>query len=112
MKHMLQVINGIILILCITTARVFAHQARPIASIQVRNDDKAGFVDMTNFTLDSAVQAALRAVPGKALKAELRNEDGYLVYEIEVIKTDHLATVVEVDAGNKKVLRTAADRKD
>ena len=112
MKHMLPVINGIILILCITTAGVFAHQTKPIASIQVKNDDEAGFVDMAHFTLGSAVQTALQAVPGKALKAELRNEDGSLVYEIEVIKPDHMVTAVEVDAGNKKVLRIAADRKN
>lgn len=105
MKYALQVFNGIILVLCVTTAGVFAHQTKPIGSIPVRSDDQAGFADMARVPLDSAVNAALEAVPGKALKAELRNEDGSLVYVIEVVKADHRTTGVEVDAGNKKVLK-------
>ena len=112
MKHALLIINGLILIICITIAQAFAHQAKPMGSIKVKSYDEAGFADMTRVPLDSAVKAALQAVPGKALKAELKNEDGSLVYEVEVIKTDKRITDVYLDAGNEKVLKIEADLKD
>jgi len=111
MKHALLIINGLILIICITIAGAFARQTKPIGSIEVKSDDEAGFVDMARVPLDSAVKAALQAVPGKALKAELKNEDGSLVYEVEVIKTNNLITDVELDAGNEKILKIRAGRK-
>ena len=112
MKHALLIINGLILIICITIAQAFAHQGKPMGSIEVKSCDEAGFVSMARVPLDSAVKAALQAVPGKSFKAELKNEDGSLVYEVGVIKTDKRITDVEVDAGNEKVLKIKADRKD
>ncbi len=104
--------NGLILIMCLTIAGTFADHAKPIGSIMVKSDDEAGFVDMARVPLDSAVKAALQAVPGKALKAELKNEDGSLVYEVEVIKTNNRITYVKLDAGNDKVLKIESGRKN
>jgi|SRR5208337_611434 len=112
MKHTLLIINGLILIICITIAQAFAHQAKPMGSIKVKSYDEAGLADMTRIPLDSAVKVALQAVPGKALKAKLKNEYGSLVYEVEVIKTDKRIIDVEVDAGNEKVLKIKAGQKD
>jgi len=112
MKQVLLIINGLVLIICITIAVAFAHQSKPIGSVKVKSGDEADFVDRTRVPLDLAVKAALQAVPGKALKAELKNEDGSLVYEVEVIKTNNRTTDVEIDAGNEKVLKIDDDRND
>ena len=88
MKHAWLLMNGLILIICITIAQAFAHKATPMGSIKVGSYDKAGLAAMARVPLDSAVNTALEAVRGKALKAKLKNEDGSLVYEVEVIKTD------------------------
>ncbi len=112
MKHALLIMNGLILIMCLTISGTFADHAKPIGSIMVKSDDEAGFVDMARVPLDSAVKAALQAVPGKALKAELKNEDGSLVYEVEVIKTNNRITYVKLDAGNDKVLKIESGRKN
>jgi hypothetical protein len=112
MKHALLIMNGLILLSCITIAGAFADQVKPIGSIKVKSDDETGFVDIARVPLDSAVKAALQAVPGKALKAELKNVDGSLVYEVEVINTKKRITDVALDAGNEKILKIEADRKD
>ncbi len=112
MKHAFLIINGLILIICITIAGAFADQAKPMGSIRVKSCDETGFADMAHVPLDAAVKAALQAVPGKAWKAELKNEDGSLVYEVKVIKTDKRVTDVYLDAGSEKVLKIEAGRND
>jgi uncharacterized membrane protein YkoI len=66
--------------------------------------------EMAKISLDSAVSEALKAVPGKVLKIELENENGYLVYGVEIAKLDHQVADVKVDAGNGKVLKIDADQ--
>ncbi|MEL5960883.1 PepSY domain-containing protein [Streptomyces sp. CLV115] len=51
-----------------------------------------------------AIAAALRAVPGTVTEAELDDEDGGLVWELDVYGSDKVWHDVTVDAGNGKVL--------
>lgn len=51
-----------------------------------------------------AVAAGLRAVPGTVTEAELDDEDGGLVWELDVYGSDRAWHDVTVDAGNGKVL--------
>jgi uncharacterized membrane protein YkoI len=67
---------------------------------------------LAKISLDSAMNAALKQVPGKVLRIELENENGYLVYGIEIVKTDHQIVDVKVDAGNGKILKTDYDHED
>ena len=106
------VISGIFLTALIVISAVFAQETKDIGSIQVRNVDEVGFVDLAKTSFDSAVKAAITAVPGKVLKAELENENGYLVYGVEVAKADRQIADVKIDAGNGKVLKIETDQKD
>ena len=54
-------------------------------------------------TPDEAKQAALAAVPGTVNKVELDNENGTVVYSVEITGAGR-TTDVKVDAGNGKVL--------
>ncbi|MFE7466657.1 PepSY domain-containing protein [Streptomyces sp. NPDC057499] len=56
-----------------------------------------------------AVAAALKAVPGTATEAELDDEDGGLVWEVDVYGSDKARHDVTVDAGNGKVLGKHTD---
>jgi uncharacterized membrane protein YkoI len=67
---------------------------------------------MAKMSIDNAINAALKEVPGKAVRAELENEDGFLVYGVEIAKTDHQFVDVKVDAGNGKVLKIDQDQAD
>jgi len=74
--------------------------------------DEAGFAQMAKIPMNAAVNAALKRVPGKVLRAELENENGYLVYGVEIVKADQQIVDVKVDAGNGRILRTDKDRHD
>ena len=49
-------------------------------------------------TMDKAVQAAVAAIPGKAVDAELGKEEGRTVYKVEIIDTADKTRKVYVDA--------------
>ncbi len=57
----------------------------------------------------AAEKAALGAVPGTVKNAELGNENGYVVWEVEVAAQDGTLQEVKVDAGNGKVLAQEAE---
>ncbi len=64
--------------------------------------------------IDSAAaeQAALNAVPGKVQKTELDNENGSVVYSVQIMVKDGTLQEVKVDAGNAQVLSQAPDEND
>lgn len=104
-------ISGVFLTALIIIGAVSAQQTNPTGSIKVQNEE-VGFAEMAKISLDSAVNAALKAAPGKVVKAELENENGYLVYGVEIAKADRQIVDVKVDAGNGKVLKIETDQKD
>ncbi|MEP7082961.1 MAG: PepSY domain-containing protein [Chloroflexota bacterium] len=53
--------------------------------------------------------AALSAVPGEVVQTELDNENGFLVWSVEVRDAAGAVTDVKIDAGNGAVLGTEAD---
>jgi uncharacterized membrane protein YkoI len=53
---------------------------------------------------DQARDAALAAVPGTANKVELGNENGFVIYSVEVAGAGGTATDVKADADNGQVL--------
>ena len=105
------VIDGVVLTTFITIGVVSAQKTKTTGSIKVQNEE-VGFAEMAKISLDSAVNAALKAAPGKVVKAELENENGYLVYGVEIAKADRQIVDVKVDAGNGKVLKIETDQKD
>jgi uncharacterized membrane protein YkoI len=73
-------------------------------SISVGQAKESDFPGMAKISLEEATQAALARVPASALKSELEDENGYLVYGIEVVSSDRSVTDVKVDAGTGAVL--------
>lgn len=57
----------------------------------------------------AAEKAALQAVPGKVKKTELDNENGSVVYSVEIMGQDGKLQEVVVDAGDGKVLAQEAE---
>jgi len=88
------------------------QQAKITGSIAVKGGNETAFPAMAKVSLDEAIQAALKAVQGKVLKAELEDEDGSLVYGVEVVKADNSVMDVKIDAGNGKLLKIEQDHKD
>ena len=67
-------------------------------------DEATGLQALATTTPREAEDAALAAVPGEAVAVELDNENGYVVYSVEVTGADGKTTDVKVDAGNGTVL--------
>lgn len=59
-----------------------------------------------------AISAALKEVPGKATETELSNENGTLVYSVEVVDEKGAKQEVGIDAKNGKLLKVEADNED
>ena len=91
-------------------------------SIQVKEDEVAGeseqeesarLSDKAEVSEQDAKAAALAAVGGGTVTdSELGNENGSLIWEIEVTKTDGSQVEVKVDAGNGTVLAQEAEDED
>lgn len=65
--------------------------------------DDATLANLAKIDLVQATTAAIHTVPGKAIDAELDEEDGNLVYDVEIVTGKGTVEVI-VDAGNGKVL--------
>ncbi|MFJ7978285.1 PepSY domain-containing protein [Peribacillus sp. NPDC096379] len=63
-------------------------------------------------TKEEAISAALKQVAGKATKTELEDEDGRVVYGIEVTDDQGKKQDVKVDAKTGKVLKVEADEEN
>ena len=107
------IITGVLLVsfLAFGGMALSAQQADQTGSIQIKSDE-AGFAQIAKIPMNSAINAALKQIPGKVLRAELENENGYLVYGVEIVKADQQIVDVKVDAGNGRILRTDKDRHD
>ncbi len=75
--------------------------------------ESSSLQSLAKINAEDAKAAALKAVPGTATKVSLDNENGNVVYSVEVQAAKGI-TDVKVDAGNGKVLAqdSGQDKKD
>lgn len=56
------------------------------------------------------IRAASKLVPGRVFECKLEEEDGFLVYGVEIITDDGVFMEIQVDAGNGRVLSSEEDK--
>lgn len=83
-------------------------EARIAGSIAIPSDE-AILAGMAGVTLVDAIGSAVKSTPGKAVSAELEDDDGFLVYAVDIVTADNRLVEVTVDAGNNMILRTEAE---
>ena len=87
-----------------------------VTTIDVENDNEAdeasALAGSAKITADEARNAALAAVPGTAGEVELENENGNVVYGVEITDASGATYDIKVDAGNGTVLAQEADDAD
>lgn len=72
--------------------------------------EHAAMVKVTKISLAQAQAIAQKAAPkARLVKSELDNEDGNVIYEVELLENGRERKVV-IDAGNGKVLQNYLDR--
>ena len=81
-------------------------------TIRIEKRSEAEFPSIAKISMDQAVQKALASVQGQVLKAELEDENGFLLYGVEVVTADRAIVDVKVDAGSGKVLAMDRDKAD
>ena len=77
--------------------------------LQQEGEQQAAYSTLAKITLQQAMTIASNAQSGNASKAELQNEDGFLVYNVVVVSPDKKIHEIKVDAGNGSILRTDVD---
>lgn len=81
-------------------------------TIRIEKQSEAEFPSIARISMDQAVQQALASVQGQVLKTELEDENGFLVYGVEVVTADKAIVDVKVDAGSGEMLAMERDKAD
>ena len=97
-------ITGIVIVLLAVAATTltWAEQSQSEEIIALSN---------TKISLSQAIDTALKTVPGKALSAELDNEEGDYVFVVEVVSNDQTFEI-SLDSQTGKVLESKLDLED
>ncbi len=80
-------------------------------TIRVQQEESA-YPGLAQITVEQAKDTALANIQGEVLKIELEEENGFLVYGVEVVGPDKMVTDVKIDAGNGDVLLVEKDTSD
>ncbi len=80
-----------------------AEEAAVHSSIKM-NKNAAATRARATISSETAGQAALKKVHGKIISNKLENEDGSLIYAVNISTSGHKNQEVLVDAGNGKIL--------
>jgi uncharacterized membrane protein YkoI len=99
------------LLLTTSAAGIAVASGQLNGSIKITQDNEANYANLASVTIDQVLASALKAQPGKVIKAELENENGYLVWGVEVASNNQI-NEVKVDAQNAKILKIEKDKVD
>lgn len=66
----------------------------------------------TAVTMEEAINTATTQFPGKVLEAELENEEGKAIYEVEIVNAAGETREFEIDAQSGKILSSELEDRD
>lgn len=89
-------------------AKMHDNELKVIGSLQVSGIPQAGYPKLAKISAADATRIALTQVPGNVLSVGLENEDGFLIYAVEVIGNPSKRHEILIDAGNGKVLSSTS----
>lgn len=105
--------SGVLVVSLVITGAVFAKSNDNEihnGTIKLGNQAEADFPVLAKLSFDQAIQKAMAKVSGHVLKADLGDENGFLFYDIEVVKADNSIVDLKIDAGSGKVITMAPDK--
>lgn len=119
MKRSARILSAVTLVSALAAGTAFATGAIKLpdevksSSIKLPRgvETQAEFAKHARVTQQEAEAAAQAVMPGQVIKARLDDEDGYLVWQIDV-KHARGVTEIAVDAGNARVLAAEAEEDD
>lgn len=90
-------------------------------SIRMNDGNERARAAQARVSASDAVQIAMKALPGKVVESRLDEENGYLIWEVEVVNAQGQEAQLKIDAGDGRLLAAEAgedgerhdgDRKD
>ena len=81
------------------------------AGLSVQAEDDKALDNLRSLAVDmnQAVALATQAVPGNPIEAELEEEDGKMVWEVEVVTAENQIVEIEIDAQSGEILSQEQD---
>jgi len=73
---------------------------------------QAGLASITAEQAIATAKSSPQGSGGKLLRVELQDEDGFLVYNVELVSPDKKVREIKVDAGTNTILRVDVDSAD
>ncbi len=83
-----------------------------LAAWSGNDTDKLRDLDLANqvsMTAEQAIAIALADVPGRVVEAEIEQEGGSVIWEIEVVSTENKRFEFEIDATDGRILEKELD---
>jgi uncharacterized membrane protein YkoI len=77
-------------------------------SVQVKKEDAQAMIARARVTSEEAAKLAVTATKGKILATKLDDENGYLIWEVDVLDPQGKQTELMIDAGNGRLLAAAS----
>ncbi len=99
---------GAMLVLSTTALAKGSPEPKVNGSLPVAGARQADFPKLAKISASEASRIAMAEVPGSLLSVGLENEDGFLIYAVEVAGDRTGRHEVIVDAGNGKVISATA----
>jgi uncharacterized membrane protein YkoI len=88
---------------------VFASESKITSSIKLNNNKQShAYSKLAKITLNEAIQKAQEKFSGKVTSSLLENEEGYLVYAINIVNGSSVKEVI-IDAGNGSILSSESE---
>ncbi len=81
-------------------------------SILFKDDSKQAMVAKARLNSNEAADIARKALPGTVVEAKLDNENGYLIWEVEVLSDKGQEAQLKIDAGNGYLLAIGVSEDD
>ncbi len=97
-------IAGLITSTAGTWAKAEENEAKAKGSIGSKGVPQAEFPKLAKISVEKATSIAKDKVPGSVLSVGLENEDGFLVYAVNITDQKSVHHEIIVDAGNGKIL--------
>ncbi len=77
-------------------------------SVQAKDEGEKAMAARAKITASEAARIAQTALPGKVVETQLDDENGYLIWEVELIGDQGQETQLKIDAGNGRLLAVEA----
>lgn len=78
-------------------------------SIQIKDDNETAMAAQALVSASEAAQIATTALPGKVVESQLDEENGYLIWEVEIVDAQGQEAQLKIDAGDGRLLAVEAD---